>query len=102
MPELDEIADELDRRARLVARTGDRLVHEAAAALWTSAAADAFRALVDRRRDGYSTAADGLARAALEARHFAVAVAAEKARLRALAAMPDHAVSALARLAGRL
>lgn len=81
MADLDAIACELERRAAAVQLIGDRLVHEAAAALWTSVAADAFRASVARRHGDCRDAADLLRAAAARVRRFGLDAQAERARL---------------------
>ena len=50
---IDEIAFELDQRAVQVEMAGAQLVRAAAEAIWTSIAADAFRARVDHRRQQF-------------------------------------------------
>jgi hypothetical protein len=87
---LDSIAAELDQRALRIEATGARLVHEAATAIWTSIAADAFRAQVGRRRDECGSAARSLRVAAADVRSFAAQVEEEKARLRRLALAAEH------------
>lgn len=99
--ELDAIASELDQRAVRIEVTGARLVHEAAIAIWTSIAADAFRAQVDRRRGDCGAAAHSLRVAAANVRSFAAAVEEENARLRRLALAAEHVVGGVARDIGR-
>lgn len=81
MADLDAIAYELERRAAAVQLIGDRLVHEAAAALWTSVAADAFRATVASRHRDCGEVAELLRAAAERVRHFGLDAQAEQARL---------------------
>ena len=92
MSDIDAVADELDRRAQQVESVGTQLVRAAAEAIWTSIAADAFRARVDKRHHECLTAADLLRIAAQRARTFSADVAAEKARLRRIAMAAEHAV----------
>jgi hypothetical protein len=61
---IDEIALELDQRAVQVEMAGAQLVRAAAEAIWTSTAADAFRARVDHRRRQFGAVADLLRGAA--------------------------------------
>ena len=95
MPVLEELAVELDRRARQVDATGDRLVREAATALWSSVAADAFRAQVARRRAECADAARALQLAASGMRAFAAGAEAERRRLEHLAELATDAIGAL-------
>ena len=81
MADLDAIACELERRAAAVQLIGDRLVHEAAAALWTSVAADAFRATVASRHRDCGDVAGLLRAAAARVRSFSLEAQAEQARL---------------------
>ncbi len=81
MSGLEELAVELDRRARRVDAVGEQLVREAADALWTSVAADAFRAQVQGRRAQCHHAAVALQAAATGMRGYASAAEAERARL---------------------
>lgn len=102
MPDLDGLARELEQRAARVERIGDELVHAAAVALWSSVAADAFRAQVARRRRDCGQVADTLRSAASAVRHFSQDAEAEKARLFRI---EQHAISGaveLASLVGRL
>jgi hypothetical protein len=92
MSDIDAIADELDQRARQVESVGAQLVRTAAEALWTSIAADAFRARVEKRHNECLSAAAMLRVAARSTRTFSDDVAAEQARLRRIAAMAEHAV----------
>jgi len=88
--DLDDIARELDRRALQVEAAGAQLVTAAANALWTSIAADAFRARVDHRNHECARLADVLRTGGQTVRSFADAVAAEKARLRRLELAAEH------------
>jgi hypothetical protein len=81
MADLDALARELEQRAHAVQLIGDRLLHEAAVALWTSVAADAFRASVARRRADCGEVADLLQAAAGNVRRFGLDAQAERARL---------------------
>ncbi|MGH7108056.1 MAG: hypothetical protein ACREFT_16290 [Acetobacteraceae bacterium] len=85
MFDLEGLARELDQIADRVESIGDHLVHAAAVAVWTSIAADAFRAQVARRRRDCGEVAGMLRHAAGAVRRFAGDVAAEKARLLRLA-----------------
>lgn len=96
MSDLDGLARELELRAGRVEAIGDRLVHAAAIAIWTSIAADAFRAQVSRRRRDCADVAESLRCAAATVRHFARDVDAEKARLRRLEEAALHGVERLA------
>lgn len=102
MSGLDALAGELEQRARHVEAIGDELVHAAAVAIWTSVAADAFRAHIARRRRDCADVAGMLRSASSAVRHFAHDVEAEKARLHRLEQAVAHgvgfAVSALGRL----
>jgi hypothetical protein len=82
--DLDGLVRELENRADRVESIGDQLVRAAANAIWTSVAADAFRAQVSRRRRDCFEIAVMLRAAASSARHFAADVEAEKSRLRRL------------------
>jgi hypothetical protein len=81
MADLDRLARELQQRADAVQLIGDRLVHEAAVALWTSVAADAFRASVARRHHDCDEAAGLLRAAAGSVRRFRADAQVERARL---------------------
>jgi hypothetical protein len=94
MSDIDAIADELDRRARQVESVGAHLVRAAAEAIWTSIAADAFRARVDKRHNECLAVADLLRVAARRTRSFSDDVAAERARLRRIALAAEHVVVA--------
>lgn len=93
MSDIEALAGELDARARRIELIGDQLVHAAAVALWTSAAADAFRAQVARRRHDIADVAARLRSAAATARCFARDVEAEKARLRKLEEAALHGIA---------
>jgi uncharacterized protein YukE len=95
--DLEVIARELDQRATQVESAGAQLARGAAEAIWTSIAADAFRAQVDRRDRECAQVADSLRVAAHDVRRFADDVAAERARLRRLELEAEHL---LARTAG--
>jgi hypothetical protein len=95
--DLDVIARELDQRATQVESAGAQLVRAAAEAIWTSIAADAFRAQVDCRHRECAHVAESLRAAAHDVRRFAADVAAERARLRRLELGAEHL---LARTAG--
>jgi hypothetical protein len=82
---LDAIASELDARAAQVESAGAQLVRAAEDAIWTSIAADAFRAQVGRRQGQCGHIAELLHAAASDVRRFADGVDAEKARLRRVA-----------------
>jgi hypothetical protein len=86
LSDLDGLAVELDQRARSIELIGDQLVHAAAIALWSSVAADAFRASVVARHRA-CTDVEGLLRSAARVvRDFAADAEAEKQRLRRLEA----------------
>lgn len=89
---IDEIGVELSQRAAQVELAGAQLVQAAAEAIWTSIAADAFRARVDRRRQQFGAVADLLRGAAQTVVRYSDEVAAEKARLRRLEVAAEHAV----------
>lgn len=89
---LEAIGRELDQRADQVDLAGAHLVQASTAAIWTSIAADAFRAQVVRRRRDCANVADELRSAARAVRHFATDVESEKARLRRVALAAEHAV----------
>ena len=89
---IDEIGAELSQRATQVELAGAQLVQAAAEAIWTSIAADAFRARVDRRRQQFGAVADLLRGAAQTVVRYSDEVAAEKARLRRLELAAEHAV----------
>jgi len=88
--DIDEIALELDQRAVQVEMAGAQLVRAAAEAIWTSIAADAFRARVDHRRQQFGEVADLLRGAAQTVFRYSDEVAAEKARLRRLELAAEH------------
>src|ERR1700722_2924376 len=90
---IDEIALELDQRAVQVGMAGAQLVQAAAEAIWTSIAADAFRARVDHRRQQFGDVADLLRGAAQAVFRYSDGVDAEKARLRRLELAAEHAVA---------
>jgi len=92
MSDIDAVADELDRRAQQVESVGAQLVRAAAEAIWTSIAADAFRARVDKRHNECLAAADLLRVAARRTRTFSDDVAVEQARLRQIAVAAGRAV----------
>ena len=89
--DIEAIAHELSQRATQVEMAGGQLVQAAAEAIWTSIAADAFRAQVDRRRRECEHVADVLRAAARDVFRFADDVATEKARLRRLELAAEHA-----------
>ena len=90
--DLDAIAQELDHRALQVASASAQLVRAAAEALWTSIAADAFRARVGRRDAECLRLAAELCAAARTVSHYSDDVLAEKARLRRLELDAEHLV----------
>jgi len=90
---IDELGLELDQRAVQVEMAGAQLVRAAAEAIWTSIAADAFRARVDHRRRQFGAVADLLRGAAQTVFRYSDEVAAEKARLRRLELAAEHAVT---------
>jgi sugar (pentulose or hexulose) kinase len=92
MSDIDSVADELDLRARQVESVGAHLVRAAAEALWTSIAADAFRARVEKRHGECVTTAAMLRAAARAALSLSDDVAAEQARLRRIALTAEHVV----------
>jgi uncharacterized protein YukE len=100
--DIEAIAGELNQRATHVEMAGSALVQAAAEAVWTSLAADAFRAQVDHRRRECEHAADVLRHAARDVLRFSGDVAAEKARLRRLELAAEHAVAVAAVDAGRV
>jgi uncharacterized protein YukE len=100
--DIDDIARELDHRARHIEFAGAQLVKAASEALWTSIAADAFRARVDHRNRECARLADALRTAGRSVRAFSDAVAAEKARLRRLELLAEQVVSAGAAGVGRV
>ena len=102
MSGLQGLAGELEQRARRLEAIGDELVHAAAIAIWTSVAADAFRAQVARRRRDCSDVAGMLRSASSAVRHFARDVEAEKARLRRLEQTVSHGVGNVVSALGRL
>jgi hypothetical protein len=89
--DIEAIAYELGQRATQVEMAGGQLVQTAAEAIWTSIAADAFRAQVDGRRRECEHVADVLRAAARDVLRFAADVGAEKARLRRLELAAEHA-----------
>ena len=90
---IDELALELDQRAAQVEMAGAQLVRAAAEAIWTSIAADAFRARVDRRRQQFGDVADLLRSAAQTVFRYSDEVDAEKARLRRLELAAEHVIT---------
>jgi hypothetical protein len=90
---IDELGLELDQRAVQVEMAGAQLVRAAAEAIWTSIAADAFRARIDHRRRQFGAVADLLRGAAQTVFRYSDEVAAEKARLRRLELAAEHAVT---------
>ena len=102
MTSLDALAGDLEQHARRVEAIGDQLTHAAAIAIWTSVAADAFRAQVARRRRDCSAVAETLRSAASTVRHFAHDVEAEKARLRHVEQLVAHGVGSAVSALGRL
>ncbi len=90
---IDEIGLELSQRAVQVEMAGAQLVVAAAEAIWTSIAADAFRARVDHRRRQFGDVADLLRGAAQTVFRYSEEVDAEKARLRRLELAAEHAVT---------
>jgi hypothetical protein len=90
---MDEIGFELDQRAAQIEMAGAQLVRAAAEAIWTSIAADAFRARVDRRRRQFADVADLLRGAAQSVFRYSDEVVAEKARLRRLELAAEHALT---------
>ena len=89
---IDEVGSELCQRATQVELAGTQLVQAAAEAIWTSIAADAFRARVDHRRRQFGDVADLLRSAAQTVFRYSDEVDAEKARLRRLEVAAEHAV----------
>lgn len=106
MSDLEGLARELELRARQTQLIGDQLVRAAAIAIWTSVAADAFRAQVSRRRRDIAEVAGMLRSAASSTRQFARDAEAEKARLRRLEETAlhgaEHPARAVEQGAGRL
>jgi hypothetical protein len=102
--DIEAIAYELSQRATQVEIAGGQLVRAAAEAIWTSTAADAFRAQVERRRRECEHVADMLRAAARDVIRFSDEVGAEKARLRRIELAAEHAAHAagagVARAAG--
>lgn len=96
--DLDDIARELDQRALQVEAAGAQLVTAAANAIWTSIAADAFRARVDHRNRECARLADVLRTAGRAVRSFSDGVSAEKARLRRLELAAEHVAAVVIRL----
>ncbi len=90
--DIDEIGVELRQRAVQVELAGAQLVQAAAEAIWTSIAADAFRARVDRRRQQFGAVADLLRGASQTVVRYSDDVDAEKARLRRLEVAAEQAV----------
>lgn len=99
---MDALADELRHRARQVEDVGDELVHAAAVAIWSSVAADAFRAHVARRRRDCSDVAGMLRSASSAVSHFSQDVELEKARLRQLEQAAVLGVRSAVSLLGRI
>ena len=93
---LDDVAGELAARATQVEAAGDQLIRAAAAAIWTSEAADAFRAEVAHRNGRCADVAAALRAAASGVRAYADAVAAEKALLAHLAQLATQAPAQVA------
>jgi hypothetical protein len=89
---IEEIGLELDQRAVQVEMAGAQLVRAAAEAIWTSIAADAFRARVDHRRRQFGAVADLVRAAAQTMFRYSDDVEAEKARLRRLEQAVEHDV----------
>jgi len=89
---IDEIAVELGQRATQVELAGSQLVQAAAEAIWTSIAADAFRARLARRHQQFGAVADLLRSAAHAVARYSSEVDAERARLRRLELAAEHAV----------
>jgi len=83
---LSSLAAEFDARAARVEAIGAQLVHAAAVALWSSVAADAFRAQVARRQRQCITVADELRGIGSAVRRFAANAEAEKRRIERLVA----------------
>jgi uncharacterized protein YukE len=92
--DIEAIAHELGQRATQVEMAGGQLVQAAAEAVWTSIAADAFRAQVAGRRRECEHVADVLRAAARDVLRFADDVGAEKARLRRLELAAEYAAHA--------
>jgi len=99
--DIDAIALELGKRAVQVEIASAQLVQAAAEAVWTSIAADAFRAQVDHRRRECEHVADVLRGAAHDVLRFSSDVTAEKVRLRRLEQAAEHAAAAAASGAAR-
>ena len=102
MSSLDALAAELEQRARRVEAIGDELVHAAAVAVWTSVAAEAFRAHVARRRRDCSSVAGMLRSASSAVRRFSDDAEMEKARLRRLEHAVVHGVGSVVSFVGRI
>ncbi len=96
MDDLDDVAAELGQRAAQVEAAGDQLVRAASVAIWTSTAADAFRAQVARRNLRCIDLAAELRSAASVVVAYADAVAAEKALLARMAEAAEAATEAAA------
>jgi len=94
--DLESVARELDQRAVQVELASGQLVRAAAQAVWTSIAADAFRARVDHRRRECAHLAEMLRDAATDVRRFGAAASAEKERLRRLELAAEHAAARVA------
>lgn len=92
MADLESVARELDHRAVQVELASGQLVRAAAQAIWTSIAADAFRARVDHRRRECAHLTQMLHDAASDVRRFGATAGAEKERLRRLEVAAEHAV----------
>lgn len=102
MSSLEGIARELSQRADRVEAIGDHLTREAANALWTSIAADAFRGQVARRRRECADVAGMLRSAATNVLRFSREAQAERARLLRLAETALHDVETAAAWVGGL
>jgi hypothetical protein len=102
--DIEAIAHELSQRATQVEIAGGQLVQAAAEAIWTSMAADAFRAQVNGRQRECEHLAEMLRAAARDVLRFSDDVGAEKAKLRRLELAAEHAAHAagagVARAAG--
>ena len=96
MADLESVARELDQRAVQVELASGQLVRAAAQAIWTSIAADAFRARVDHRRRECAHLAEMLRDAAVDVRRYGAAASAEKERLRRLELVAEHAAARVA------
>jgi hypothetical protein len=94
MGDLDGLAAELGLRAAQVEAAADQLTRAAAAAIWTSVAADAFHAQVGRRTEQCGDVAASLRAAAAAVRAYAGEVDAELARLARVAHAAERGVGA--------